>query len=138
MPKYFLSKKQHLHDRAKWGMFELGKRMVGGQPIDPAEHAEHVAGHAEADVIELRNLCGVCGDTFVPEPWPNNKHMIINAHSVLLPGGVMLQAGTAPDGVSQREIPIGVCPECCDKTSLLTDVEHDWDSHDHFAKPLTK
>lgn len=122
---------------AKWGKHEIGRHLIGGLLTD--EHLEdlkkHVENQAAAEDMEHRILCGACGETFEPKPWPDNEHMILFLKGATLPGGEHVRPDSTPDG-HVMEIPIAICAGCLEGTNFVQDIRHDWDLHDHEGKPL--
>jgi hypothetical protein len=134
MPNYHLSKRDHLHHHAKWGLHDLGKQMVGGNPLDAGVHEELAAQHAEADKTPHLFLCCLCWQPYKPKA-PNDDARLF-CHAVLLPGGEMVRPEYAPDG-RQMEIPIAMCANCRPER-IGRFINHDWDEHDHRGRPLKR
>src|SRR5215471_463192 len=143
---HFLSKRQHEIHRVTAARIEIGRHLHGGVAVHPEtgeRHSDALTRHErdEAAAREMPEvfLCGHCGETFEPKPWPDNEHIVMFLSGVTLPGGRHLKPDADPVNPNRTlEAPVAVCPDCCAKTRLVEKIEHDWNAHDHRAKPLVK
>jgi len=140
---HFLSKKQHMLHQIKWGRHEIHRHLAAGLGTHPhtgVKHHEALAQH-EADEAEARALpemfhCALCGEVFEPRPYPDNAHATMFCNTIVLPGGRFLKPDHTPDGQAM-ELLRAICPACVSNSKFVETAEHDWDSSDHMAKPLT-
>lgn len=132
MVNHFLSKQAHQHHHTKLQLEEMGRQLIGGIPIDHAEHESLQQKHEEANEMEHRFLCAF-GHTFEAEPVPGNTHIRLFCNTVILPGGETVR----PDIINdvRMELPLAICRKH-GADIIAQAVTHDWAEHDEHGNKL--